>query len=129
MAVELPVDFPKVWADPRRIVQVLVNLIGNANKYGPADSEIELKVTKGVSEIRVAVADRGPGISPHARVDIFRRFVFPVGETAASQAGAGLGLSVVKAIVEAHGGRVGVDDRQGGGSVFWFTLPAQEVVG
>lgn len=127
MVVELPVDFPKVWADPRRIVQVLVNLVGNANKYGPADSEIELKVTKDVAEIRVAVADRGPGISPRARAELFRRFVYPPGETDASQAGAGLGLSVVKAIVEAHGGRVGVDDRQGGGSVFWFTLPTQEV--
>ncbi len=126
MVVELPVDFPKVWADPRRIVQVLVNLIGNANKYGPADSEIELKVTKDVTEIRVAVSDRGPGISPQARAELFHRFIYPDGETGISQAGAGLGLSVVKAIVEAHGGRVGVDDRQGGGSVFWFTLPTQE---
>jgi two-component system sensor histidine kinase ResE len=128
MLVEVPVDFPKVWADPRRIVQVLVNLIGNANKYGPADSEIKLKVIKCTSEIRVEVADRGPGIPPEARADLFRRFVYPAGEAAASQTGAGLGLSVVKAIVEAHGGRVGVDDRPSGGSVFWFTLPTQEMV-
>lgn len=126
MVVELLVDFPTVWADPRRIVQVLVNLIGNASKYGPPDSEIKLRVMREASETRIEVADRGPGILPADRVNLFRRFIYPTGHSDASQAGAGLGLSVVKTIIEAHGGRVGVDDRAGGGSIFWFTLPTQE---
>ena len=72
---------------------------------------------------RVSVIDRGPGIAPNYRKNLFHRFVFPDAGDAVSQAGAGLGLSVVKAIVEAQGGQVGVDDREGGGSTFWFTIP------
>ena len=68
-------------------------------------------------------SDTGPGVPPVAREDLFRRFVYPDTGNDRAQVGAGLGLSVVKAIVEAHGGEVGVDDRRGGGSVFWFTLP------
>jgi len=123
LTVELPMNIPVVRADPRRAVQVLVNLLGNASKYGPAGAEIQLRVTASPQEARLSVADWGPGIPAGARTDLFRRFVYPAGNSHTSQAGAGLGLSVVKAIVEAHGGQVGVDDRPGGGSIFWFTLP------
>ena len=67
--------------------------------------------------------DRGPGILSEHRVTLFQRFLFPHTDESISQAGAGLGLSVVKAIITAHNGQVGVDDRPGGGSIFWFTLP------
>ncbi|MCJ7733971.1 MAG: ATP-binding protein, partial [Anaerolineales bacterium] len=123
LTVEIPMDFPKVNADIRRIVQVLVNLISNANKYSPPGDEINLEVTSTTRLARMAVKDRGPGIPPEHHDNLFRRFVFPQTESEISQAGAGLGLSVVKAIVEAHGGEVGVEDRPGGGSIFWFTLP------
>jgi signal transduction histidine kinase len=126
LEVELPVDIPIVRADPRRTLQVIVNLLGNASKYGPSDAEIQLKVTRTPHGARVEVSDRGPGIPPEVRINIFRRFVYPDAESHTSQAGAGLGLSVVKAIVEAHGGQVGVDDRPAGGSIFWFTLPVVE---
>ncbi|TFG49668.1 MAG: HAMP domain-containing protein [Anaerolineales bacterium] len=123
LTVEIPMDFPKVHADMRRIVQVLVNLISNANKYSPPGDEINLEVTSTTRFARMAVKDRGPGIPPEHHDNLFRRFVFPQTKNEISQAGAGLGLSVVKAIVEAHGGEVGVEDRPGGGSIFWFTLP------
>jgi PAS domain S-box-containing protein len=126
LVIELPVDIPTVRADPRRTVQVLVNLIGNASKYGPPDAEIRLNVTRTPYESRVEVADQGPGISPEARDNLFRRFIYPTEGSNAPQPGAGLGLSVVKAIVEAHGGKVGVDDGEGSGVVFWFTLPVVE---
>ncbi|MCJ7700353.1 MAG: ATP-binding protein, partial [Anaerolineales bacterium] len=126
LVIELPMEIPVVRADPRRTVQVLVNLIGNAGKYGPAEAEILLKVTNMGSQTRVEVADKGPGIPTEARQNIFRRFIYPVGESNASQPGAGLGLSVVKAIIEAQGGQVGVEDRPLGGSIFWFTLPISE---
>lgn len=126
LVIELPMEIPVVRADPRHTVQVLVNLIGNAGKYGPADAEILLKVTNTGSQTRVEVADKGPGIPAEARQDLFRRFIYPVGESNASQPGAGLGLSVVKAIIEAQGGQVGVEDRPLGGSIFWFTLPISE---
>ena len=116
-------DIPIVRADPRRTVQVLINLLSNASRYGPPDEEIVLRVTNDRQNACVAVIDQGPGIPPEQRVNLFRRFVFPHADDAVSQAGAGLGLSVVKAIVEAQGGQVGVDDQPAGGSIFWFTIP------
>lgn len=113
---------PQVHADPRRTVQVLVNLLGNASKFGPADSEILLRVTQGEGIVRVAVADCGPGISPDQQMGLFQRFTHPDASPARSQVGLGLGLSVVKAIVEAQGGQVGAGNRPGGGAEFWFTL-------
>ena len=124
LRAELPAAIPVVRADPRRTVQVLVNLLSNASKYGPGEAEIAIGVTANAAGARVTVADRGPGISPEQRADLFRRFMRPdLGDDhVTAQYGAGLGLSVVKAVVEAQGGQVGVDDRPGGGSIFWFTL-------
>jgi signal transduction histidine kinase len=123
LVVELPAAIPTVEADPRRTVQVLVNLLSNASKYGPDHAEIVLGVSTSDHWTRVTVADRGPGIPREYRDVLFRRFVPPSPSADKAQYGTGLGLSVVKAIVEAHGGRVGVDDRPGGGSIFWLTLP------
>ncbi len=123
LVVELPAAIPVVRAAPRRTVQVLVNLLSNANKYGPDDSEIAIGATVDKGWVRVTVADQGAGIPQRQRADLFRRFVHP--DTASDNAlnGAGLGLSVVKAVIQAHGGEVGIEDRPGGGAVFWFTLP------
>jgi two-component system phosphate regulon sensor histidine kinase PhoR len=123
LVVELPTDIPKVRADPRRTTQVLVNLLSNASKYGPDETEIEVGATVQGDWIRVTVADSGSGVPPEYRNNLFRRFARPALSQDKAQVGAGLGLSVVKAVVEAHGGSVGVDDHVDGGSVFWFTLP------
>jgi PAS domain S-box-containing protein len=123
LVVELPAAIPVVCADPRRTVQVLVNLLSNASKYGPDDAEIKVGATVQEDWVRVAVADAGPGVPPEQREDLFRRFVHPSPDDDKAPVGAGLGLSVVKGIVEAHGGQVGIDDRPKGGIVFWFTLP------
>lgn len=123
LVVELPAHIPVVKADPRRTAQILVNLLSNASKYGPDDAEIEVGVTTRDQWVRVTVTDLGPGVPPEHRASLFRRFVQPRPGSDKAQVGAGLGLSVVKAIVEAHGGQVGVDDHPGGGLEFWFTLP------
>ena len=123
LTVELPAAIPMVEADPRRTAQVLVNLLSNASKYGPEHSAIGVEATLRGEWVRVSIADRGPGIPSEYRKLLFRRFVPPSPGANEAQYGAGLGLSVVKAIVEAHGGQVGVDDRPGGGSIFWFTIP------
>jgi signal transduction histidine kinase len=123
LVVELPAAIPQVRADARRTVQVLVNLLSNASRYGPDDVEIEVGAAVSGDWVRVTVADTGPGVPPEYRDALFRRFVYPDTGNDRAQVGAGLGLSVVKAVVEAHGGEVGLKDRAGGGSVFWFTLP------
>ncbi|HCB49107.1 MAG TPA: hypothetical protein DEP47_06195, partial [Chloroflexi bacterium] len=122
LLVELPTIIPVVQADSRRITQVLVNLLSNANKYSPDNTEIAIHVTEDGDRVRIAVTDQGPGISADFRPSLFRRFVRPESGAGKSRYGAGLGLPVVKAIIEAHGGEVGVEDRPEGGSVFWFTL-------
>jgi PAS domain S-box-containing protein len=125
LQVDLPVALPPLWMDPMRITQVIVNLLSNASKYSPVRSPIDLRVRVPDAEtVHVSVADRGEGIAEADRENLFRRFVRlePVDP---GQYGVGLGLSVVKAIVEEHGGRVGVEARPGGGSTFWFSLPLQ----
>ncbi|HLE16372.1 MAG TPA: ATP-binding protein [Anaerolineales bacterium] len=123
LVVSLPESIPPVFADPRRTLQVLVNLLSNASKYGPAEAEIALCAGVSADRVRVEVSDRGAGIPPEQRRDLFRRFVYPQAAPEHGKVGIGLGLSVVKAVVEAHGGQTGVEDRPGGGSTFWFTLP------
>jgi PAS domain S-box-containing protein len=126
LVLELPVEIPTVLADPRRTVQVLINLLSNASKYGPDDAEIEISVTVGGPWAKVTVSDSGPGIPPTQRKNLFQRFVYSRTGNDKAQVGAGLGLSVVKAVVEAHGAEVGIDERPGGGSTFWFTLPLED---
>jgi PAS domain S-box-containing protein len=123
LVVELPAAIPVVYADPRRTSQVLINLLSNASKYGPDDAEIELGASVDDGWARVDVADAGPGVPPEHRSDLFRPFRLPGSDDDRAQLGAGLGLSVVKAVIEAHNGQVGIGDRPGGGAVFWFTLP------
>jgi PAS domain S-box-containing protein len=126
LVISLPDSIPPVFADPRRTLQVLVNLISNASKYGPADAEIALCAGVSSDQVRVEVSDQGPGIPPEQRRDLFRRFAYPQATPEHGKVGIGLGLSVVKAVVEAHGGQTGVEDRSQGGSTFWFTLPLAE---
>ena len=123
LKVEQPERLPQVIGDPARLTQVLVNLISNASKYGPMGQIIDVSLERyGDQMVRVAVMDRGPGIPLSEQANLFRRFL-RAGAQDGSQYGIGLGLSVVRVIVEEHGGEVGVEDRPGGGSVFWFSVP------
>ncbi len=124
LRLELPAALPVVRADPRRVIQVLVNLLSNASKYGPDHAEIVICASAGPEEVRVAVADQGAGISLDQQQSLFRPLVHPAAGSDKAQVGMGLGLSVVKAVIEAHRGRVGVEDCSQG-TVFWFTLPVR----
>jgi PAS domain S-box-containing protein len=126
LVVEMPAAIPLVQADSRRIVQVLVNLLFNAIKYSPDQTKITLGVAVSQEWVRITVADRGPGVPPGIKDKVFYQFVHYDMENAKSRHGVGLGLSVVKAIIEAHNGQVGVDNHPGGGAIFWFTLPLIE---
>lgn len=126
LVVQIPDDTPIISADPQRTVQVLVNLLSNASKYGPEDAQITIGASVQDGQVRITVTDQGPGIAPAHREELFRRFTHFGPDDNTAQYGAGLGLWVVKAIVEAHGGDVGVEERPDCGSTFWFTLPAAE---
>jgi len=123
LRVELPAEIPLVKADVRRVEQVLVNLISNSSKFGPPDEEIMIRVQVIEDWAEVQVSDHGPGIGEEGREYIFRKMMYPGTPSGHTRTGAGLGLMVVKAVIEAHGGQVGVADRPGGGSTFWFRLP------
>jgi PAS domain S-box-containing protein len=115
-------DLWEIQADPARLTQVLVNLLVNASKYSPIGEPIELDIKASDDKLRISVADRGPGIPTGERLNLFRRFV-RLDAQMEEEYGTGLGLYVVKTTIEAHGGQVGIDDRPGGGSIFWFELP------
>jgi two-component system sensor histidine kinase KdpD len=119
--VNLPDNLPMFYADSILMEQVLVNLLDNATKYSPADSEIDISASVDEATITVSVADRGPGVPQDQHNHIFEKFVR--GQEAARKPGVGLGLAICRAIVAVHGGRIGVEDRPGGGSVFNISLP------
>ena len=121
--LDLPDELPQVLIDPRRISQVLINLLSNASKYGPADSAITLAAEIQGDMIEVTVSDHGPGIPAAYREELFSGFILTRIEDGSMKKGAGLGLSVINAIIKAHGGQVGVRDLEGQGAQFWFTIP------
>ena len=126
--VELEDDMLMANMDARLIVQVIINIVNNAVKYTPEGSDICLSVQKENSMVRIEIADNGPGISDEAKQRLFDMF-YTVNTGSAgtdSRRGLGLGLSLCKSIVEAHGGAITVHDNQPHGSVFSFTLPFEE---
>jgi signal transduction histidine kinase len=119
-----------VWADADRIGQVVTNYLTNALKYSEADRPVDVRVQVREGWARVAVQDRGPGLSAEERRRIWERFhrvagVPAVGDIERGQGpGLGLGLHICRSIIEQHHGHVGVRSMRGGGSTFWFALPA-----
>ena len=123
LVAELPAGLPRVAADRMRVVQVLTNLVGNALKFTPAGGRVAVRAQVDGAVLRCEVADTGAGIAPADLPKLFQRFAQLDMSNTRAASGAGLGLSIVKAIVSAHGGEVGVASELGRGSVFWFTLP------
>ncbi len=117
---ELPDDLPLMLIDSVLIEQVFVNLLENAIKYTPSGSPIDLSAWAEDQKVIVEVADRGPGLPAGEEERIFDKF-YRVHPT--DSGGIGLGLTICRAIVEAHGGRIWATNREGGGAIFYFTLP------
>jgi two-component system sensor histidine kinase ResE len=111
-----------VLADQRRTVQVLVNLLSNAIKHSPENGTIRIEHCIESKTLGVEVIDEGGGVPLDQRKDLFRRFAHLQTTNERARQGAGLGLSVVKAIIEAQHGEVGIKDLPNGGNSFWFTL-------
>src|SRR3954447_13014719 len=118
-------DCRAISADSRGISQVLVNLISNASKFTPHGQPIDVILHNQLNCLRVTVADRGPGLTPGSQDRLFEPYYRAVPAVRSGKEGLGLGLSIVKSIVESHGGRVGAGNRRGGGASFWFELPCE----
>lgn len=129
LKVDVPADLPEVLADPAHISQVLVNLLTNASKYSDSNSQIFIECTPHESFVRIAVVDLGVGIPEAEQAHIFERFYRVPANTMTSVVGSGLGLTIVKSLVEMHRGSVGVSSQPGSGSTFWFTLPTVPMAG
>ncbi|GCE02810.1 ATP-binding protein [Dictyobacter aurantiacus] len=131
VTIHMPDDLPPVQLDYLQIDQVITNLLENAVRYTPPDSPIDITVDVTDSEIRVSVADRGPGIPQSDLERIFDKFYRVSGATrrATSIMGTGLGLAVCRGLIEAHGGRIWAENRPGGGAIFRFTLPLAHIEG
>ena len=117
---DLPTDLPPVPFDPALIEQVLINLLENATKYTPPASAIDIRARARDGSVEIEVADRGAGI---ARADLERVFDKFYRVREAEGGGVGLGLTICRGIVSAHGGRIWAEERSGGGASFRFTLP------
>ena len=120
---KFPPDLSMVRIDGVLLEQVLVNLLENAAKYAPAGSAIEISASAGDREVVVEVADRGQGIPAGEQTRIFDKFYRA---KPAREGGVGLGLTICRGIIEAHGGRIWAENRSGGGAVFRFSIPLPE---
>jgi PAS domain S-box-containing protein len=117
---EVPKGLKPVLCDRDYVLRVFGNLLGNAKKFTSPGGSVTLRAKPLEGAVKFSVTDTGPGISPDIRSRLFERgFRGPGGE-----AGLGLGLSIARGIVEAHGGKIGVESEVGKGSTFWFTLPS-----
>ena len=113
--------------DVRLVVQVIINIVNNAVKYTPAGSHITLSAAREGSLVVVRIADDGPGIPDQSKAKLFDMFYTADNTRGDSRRGLGLGLSLCKSIISAHGGDIGVKDNHPKGTVFYFTLKAAEV--
>ncbi len=121
--VESIESVPEVIGDPVKLSWVISNLVGNALRYTPSGGTIKVSARRCDGATRLEIADSGPGIPPELKEYIFERFV-QYGSDGVEKGSAGLGLSIVKEIVEAHGGRIFVESNNSHGSKFIVEIPA-----
>jgi two-component system sensor histidine kinase KdpD len=120
VTTDFPASLPLVPVDEVLLEQVFVNLLENAAKHTPPGTPVDIIAEEGTGEVIVTVADRGPGVPVGEEERVFDKFQ-RVGSTAGT--GVGLGLTICRGIVTAHGGRIWVERRPGGGALFRFTIP------
>ncbi len=123
LTIEMEQGIAEVYADPKRIGQALTNLVSNAYKYTPEGGEITVRVKEVPGFAQLSVVDNGIGISEENQAKLFTQFFRAEDHAVREQAGWGLGLSIVKKMVEAQGGEIGFESELNRGSAFTFTVP------
>ncbi len=126
LQLDIEADIP-MNGDSQAMTSAILNLLDNALKYSPSGTVVDLSLRQEADRILFQVADRGPGIPDGEKTRVFHRFYRIGNEETRSSKGTGLGLFIVQEIVRAHQGQVVLRDRQGGGSIFEISLPAQEL--
>ncbi|SDU32872.1 ATP-binding protein [Halopseudomonas salegens] len=119
-----PVPAARIAADPRRLAQILANLLSNACKFSPSGASVSLQAEWQADKMRISVTDCGIGIAPEFHARIFRRFAQADGSSTRQHGGTGLGLAISRELVRQMGGDIDFRSTPGQGSCFWFTLPA-----
>jgi two-component system sensor histidine kinase KdpD len=122
LVLDVPADIGDASLDYVQIGQVLANLIENAAKFAPAGTTIRVAARRRVGEVEISVADEGPGVPPAERARVFEKF-YRFEDAGRRVPGTGLGLAISKGLVEAHGGRIWIEEAPGGGARAVFTLP------
>src|SRR6185369_3840579 len=113
----------RLWADPDRLVQTLINLLSNALKFSPPQTAVRLSVQRQGEEAVFTIRDQGRGIPADKLESIFERFQQVDASDSRQKGGTGLGLAICRSIVQQHGGRIWVESELGAGSTFSFTVP------
>lgn len=126
ITLKLPAKGVEVMADPDRLSQVIMNLLGNAIKFSPEKSTITVTIESDDEHVTVFVTDEGPGIPEDVQQTVFDRYHQLDGDLKKKKEGSGLGLAICKAIVDAHRGTIGVTSTSGQGSSFWFRIPLEQ---
>lgn len=125
--ITIPTELAVIEADPQKLELILGNLLSNAIKYSPPGGIVSITAepltTTATDEVVIAIGDSGPGVPLPERAKIFERFYQTEASLTRRHGGLGLGLAIVRGLVELHGGRVWVEDHPGGGSLFKFTIP------
>ena len=119
IAVDVPGDLPPILADRRRVSRVLLNLLSNAIRFSPAGAEVCVRAKRRDDHVSIAVEDQGPGIAVEEREQVFQRFW----RSAKTPGSTGLRLAIARGLVEAHGGKIWIEESPSGGSCICFTLP------
>jgi len=122
---DISAELPSVDIDRQRIEQVLLNLLANAIRHTPQGGTISIEAVADGDAVRVSICDSGPGLSPEDLAHVFDRF-YRADDARPSEGGAGLGLSIAKTLIEAHGGRIWAENAPAGGACFRFTLPTSD---
>jgi two-component system, OmpR family, sensor histidine kinase KdpD len=125
VSIDIPQDLPMLYVDGVLFEKVLINLLENAAKYTPPHTHIEVVASLQDRQIEIQVMDDGPGIPKGSERQVFAKFYR--GHAEGVVKGTGLGLAICSAIIEAHGGRIWVDSRTGGGAIFLLMLPLKAV--
>jgi signal transduction histidine kinase len=123
LVLDIQSDMPELSFDPDRIRQVLNNLLSNALKFTPENGTVTVSAHRIDHYVEVSVSDTGPGVASKDKPLLFHKFIQGSNHSATSEKGTGLGLVIVKSIVEAHGGRIWIDDNKPTGAKFIFSLP------